>query len=83
MNDKNNQPSQQDLPHSYLASVPRANDVADDSISRGGSLSRQATVRILPSIENRRIDGSADCKVRRQGVPLLSSSKDWPWYMMF
>jgi hypothetical protein len=29
MNDKKNQPSQQDSPHSYLASVPRANDVAD------------------------------------------------------
>jgi len=36
MNNKKNQPSQKDSPHSYLASVPRANDVADAGISRRG-----------------------------------------------
>jgi hypothetical protein len=51
MNDKKNQPSQQDSPHSYLASVPRASDVADAGISRRGFLGSAAASMLLAHAE--------------------------------
>src|ERR1019366_7014177 len=51
MNDKKNQPSQQDSPHSYLASVPRTNDVADAGISRQGFLGSAAASILLAHAE--------------------------------
>ena len=51
MNDEKNQPSQPESPHSYLASVPRANDVADARISRRGFLGSAAASILLAHAE--------------------------------
>jgi uncharacterized protein len=47
MNNENKQPSQEDLPESYLASVSRTNDGADASISRRGFLGFAAASILL------------------------------------
>jgi predicted aldo/keto reductase-like oxidoreductase len=64
MNDEKNQPSQQDLPHSYLASVQRGNDVADAGISRREFLGAAAASIFLAHAEQQPPRSEA-----RNGIP--------------